>query len=44
MAHPDDIEFACSGTLAIWAQSGSRICYLVCTSGVASLDSSDMNR
>ncbi len=32
-AHPDDIEFSCAGTLARWAQAGSRIRYVVCTSG-----------
>jgi len=31
-AHPDDIEFSCSGTMARWARSGSRICYVLCTS------------
>lgn len=44
MAHPDDIEFACAGTLARWAQSGSRICYVVCTSGDAGIASSGMTR
>jgi LmbE family N-acetylglucosaminyl deacetylase len=33
VAHPDDIEFTCAGTLARWAKSGSRIGYVVCTSG-----------
>ncbi|MBW8012707.1 MAG: PIG-L family deacetylase [Chloroflexi bacterium] len=32
-AHPDDIEFLCAGTLARWAKAGSRIAYLLCTSG-----------
>ncbi len=32
-AHPDDIEFSCAGTLARWANAGSRIRYVVCTSG-----------
>jgi len=32
-AHPDDIEFSCSGTMARWARAGSRICYVLCTSG-----------
>ena len=44
MAHPDDIEFACAGTLARWAQSGSRICYVICTSGDAGIASSGMTR
>jgi LmbE family N-acetylglucosaminyl deacetylase len=33
VAHPDDIDFGCAGTLARWAKHGSRICYLLCTSG-----------
>jgi len=33
VAHPDDIEFSCAGTLARWAQAGTRLCYVVCTSG-----------
>jgi len=33
MAHPDDIEFACAGTLAGWAQEGARVSYILCTSG-----------
>ncbi len=32
-AHPDDIEFTCAGTMARWARAGSRICYVLCTSG-----------
>lgn len=33
VAHPDDIEFSCAGTLARWAQAGTRLCYVLCTSG-----------
>jgi len=33
VAHPDDIEFSCAGTLARWATRGSRLCYVLCTSG-----------
>ncbi len=32
-AHPDDIEFSCSGTMARWAKAGARICYVLVTSG-----------
>ena len=32
-AHPDDIEFTCVGTLARWARLGSRVVYVLCTSG-----------
>jgi LmbE family N-acetylglucosaminyl deacetylase len=33
VAHPDDIEFSCAGTMARWAKAGARICYVLCTSG-----------
>jgi len=33
VAHPDDAEFACGATVAKWAQMGSEVRYLVCTSG-----------
>lgn len=32
-AHPDDIEYSCAGTLIRWARAGSRIVYVLCTSG-----------
>lgn len=33
VAHPDDIDFGSAGTLARWAKNGSRISYVLCTSG-----------
>ena len=33
VAHPDDPEFSCAGTMARWADAGTRICYVICTSG-----------
>jgi LmbE family N-acetylglucosaminyl deacetylase len=33
MAHPDDPEFFCGGTLALWAAEGRDICYVLATSG-----------
>jgi LmbE family N-acetylglucosaminyl deacetylase len=33
VAHPDDVDFGCAGTFARWARAGSRLCYVVCTSG-----------
>ena len=33
MAHPDDPEFFCGGTLARWAREGREICYVLATSG-----------
>ncbi len=32
-AHPDDMDFSSSGTIAKWAQKGATITYLVCTNG-----------
>src|SRR5258708_38478524 len=33
MAHPDDIEFSCAGTIARWIKQGAEVCYVLCTSG-----------
>jgi LmbE family N-acetylglucosaminyl deacetylase len=33
VAHPDDADFGCSGTFALWAKHGARLCYVLCTSG-----------
>ncbi len=33
IAHPDDPEFFCGGTIARWAREGTEITYLVCTRG-----------
>lgn len=33
VAHPDDAEFECGGTLAKWAESGTEVHHLVCTDG-----------
>lgn len=32
-AHPDDMDFSASGTMAKWASRGTDITYLVCTDG-----------
>lgn len=44
VAHPDDIEFTCAGTMARWARLGSRICYVLCTSGDAGIADPGMTR
>jgi LmbE family N-acetylglucosaminyl deacetylase len=31
MAHPDDAEFGCAGTVAAWAQDGWDVYYVICT-------------
>lgn len=41
MAHPDDAEFGCGGTIAKWAAAGKEINYVLCTSG--DKGSSDMS-
>jgi LmbE family N-acetylglucosaminyl deacetylase len=33
VAHPDDIEFSCAGTVARWVREGAQVCYVLCTSG-----------
>jgi LmbE family N-acetylglucosaminyl deacetylase len=44
VAHPDDIEFSCAGTLARWAKAGARISYVLCTSGDVGIDEAGMTR
>lgn len=44
VAHPDDIEFSCVGTLARWAKEGARIIYVLCTSGDVGIDQPGMTR
>ncbi len=43
-AHPDDIEFTCAGTLARWARLGTRVVYVLCTSGDVGIDEPGMTR
>jgi LmbE family N-acetylglucosaminyl deacetylase len=31
MAHPDDAEFGCGGTVAVWAAEGWTVHYVICT-------------
>ena len=33
VAHPDDAEFMCAGTVARWARGGSEVTYVLVTSG-----------
>ena len=44
VAHPDDIEFSCSGTLALWAKAGARISLVLCTSGDVGIAREDITR
>lgn len=38
VAHPDDIEFSCAGTLALWAKLGAKLSFVLCTSGDAGIN------
>ena len=44
VAHPDDIEFSCVGTLARWVQAGARVGYVLCTSGDVGIAEPGMTR
>jgi LmbE family N-acetylglucosaminyl deacetylase len=44
VAHPDDIEFSCAGTMARWAKAGARISYVLCTSGDVGIADPGMTR
>lgn len=44
VAHPDDIEFSCAGTLIRWARAGARISYVLCTSGDVGIAEPGMTR
>lgn len=47
MAHPDDADFSCAGTVALWTEAGAEVVYLMVTDGEAggdelTLDSSEI--
>jgi len=44
VAHPDDIEFSCAGTIARWVQAGCRVGYVLCTSGEVGISQAGMTR
>lgn len=44
VAHPDDIEFGCAGTLARWRRDGAELCYVLCTSGDVGIAISGMTK
>ncbi len=44
VAHPDDIEFSCAGTIARWVQNGARIVYILCTSGEVGIAENGMTK
>ncbi len=44
MAHPDDPDFSCAGTVARWVKAGTRVCYVLCTSGDVGIAEPGMTR
>ena len=42
VAHPDDPEFFCGGTIALWCANGTEIRYLILTNGNKGSDDPDM--
>jgi LmbE family N-acetylglucosaminyl deacetylase len=44
VAHPDDIEFGCAGTMARWVKAGTRIAYVICTSGDVGIAEESLTR
>lgn len=32
-AHPDDLDFGCSGSIALWVRKGIEVAYVICTNG-----------
>jgi len=44
VAHPDDIDFSCSGTVARWVKAGAEVAYIVCTSGDVGIEDPGMTR
>ncbi len=44
VAHPDDIEYSCAGTIARWVQAGARVGYVLCTSGDVGIADPGMTR
>jgi len=44
VAHPDDIEFSCAGTVARWVKGGAHVVYVLCTSGDVGIADPGMTR
>ncbi|RME98118.1 MAG: PIG-L family deacetylase [Chloroflexi bacterium] len=42
MAHPDDPEYFCGGTVALWCAGGTEVTYLILTNGNKGSDDPDM--
>jgi LmbE family N-acetylglucosaminyl deacetylase len=44
MAHPDDIEFGCAGTVARWVNEGCEVAYVLVTSGDVGIAKTELTR
>lgn len=44
MAHPDDVDFGCAGTMATWVAAGIEVSYCLVTDGEAGGEDRDMPR
>jgi LmbE family N-acetylglucosaminyl deacetylase len=44
VAHPDDIEFGCAGTVARWVREGAHVTYALVTNGAAGSSDPEMTR
>ena len=42
VAHADDAEFGCSGTVAKWCREGVEVVYVICTNGNKGSDDPEM--
>ncbi|MBI4307069.1 MAG: PIG-L family deacetylase, partial [Chloroflexi bacterium] len=42
MAHPDDAEYSCSGTVAQWCRMGWEVVYVLCTDGSKGAEEPEM--
>lgn len=43
MAHPDDADFSCAGTVALWTRAGTEVVHLMATDGEAGGDELTMD-
>ena len=43
-AHSNDPKSSCAGTLALWIRQGTKVVYLICTSGEAGFDRPNLSQ
>jgi LmbE family N-acetylglucosaminyl deacetylase len=44
VAHPDDVEFSCAGTVTRWVKDGAEVAYVLCTSGEVGIADPDLSK